>query len=126
MSTVDTRQLSRDSLFVMAKVKVEGDAASTEHTIKVRNLSPGGLMAEGKVKVTRGTLVNVDLRNLGWVEGTVAWKQDDRFGIAFLEDIDPKQARSQSPQGESESATPRFVRPPVKSHVVEPSKLRKI
>ena len=31
----------------------------------------------------------------GWVEGTVAWKQDNRFGIAFVDEIDPKLARGQ-------------------------------
>jgi len=123
MSNVDTRQLSRDSLFVMAKVKVEEDASATEHPVKVRNLSSGGLMAEGKVRVSRGSRVQVDLRNLGWVEGTVAWKQDDRFGIAFLEEIDAKAVRGPVKTG-TDLDTPRFVRPPLKAP--EPSKLRKI
>ncbi len=47
MSNVDTRQLSRDSLFVMAKVRVEEDTSGAEHQVKVRNLSSGGMMAEG-------------------------------------------------------------------------------
>ncbi|OYW44677.1 MAG: pilus assembly protein PilZ, partial [Novosphingobium sp. 12-63-9] len=62
MSNVDTRQMSRDSLFVMARCKVEGDASGTEHRVKVRNLSAAGMMAEGDVKVSRGSLVSVDLR----------------------------------------------------------------
>jgi len=33
------------------------------------------------------------LRNIGWIEGSVAWKQDNRFGIAFADEIDPKKAR---------------------------------
>ncbi|WEK45595.1 MAG: PilZ domain-containing protein [Candidatus Andeanibacterium colombiense] len=122
MSNVDTRQLSRDSLFVLAKVKVEGDGAGIEHPVKVRNLSAGGMMAEGNVRVSRGSRVQVELRNLGWVQGTVAWKQDDRFGIAFIEEIDAKAVRA--PTGNGDLDTPRFVRPPLK--VPEPSKLRKI
>ena len=56
-----------------------------DYRVKVRNLSAGGMMAEGEAKVMRGALVAVELRNIGWVEGSVAWKQDNRFGIAFVE-----------------------------------------
>lgn len=126
MSNVDTRQLSRDSLFVLAKIKVEGDASGTEHRVKVRNLSSAGMMAEGDVKVARGSLVSVDLRNIGWVDGTVAWKQDDRFGIAFIEEVDHRQVLATNTNPTGDLDTPRFVRPPLPSMIPEPSKLRKI
>ena len=92
MSNVDTRQVDRDSLFLLAQLRVDG-RDDVSH-VKVRNLSAGGMMAEGEVKVIRGALVEVELRNIGWVEGTVAWKQENRFGIAFVDEIDPKQARA--------------------------------
>ena len=92
MSNVDTRQVDRDSLFLLAQLRIDGQ--SEMYRVKVRNLSAGGMMAEGVVRVTRGALVEVELRNLGWVEGTVAWKQDNRFGIAFVDEIDPKAARA--------------------------------
>ena len=126
MSQVETRQLSRDSLFLMAKVKVEGDLAGHEHRVKVRNLSSGGMMAEGDAKVARGAMVRVELRNIGWVEGSVAWKQDNRFGIAFMEEIDPRIARAPMQPGDPDNDTPRFVRPPLSKHEIEPKKLRKI
>lgn len=125
MSNIDTRQLSRDSLFVMAKVTVEDEANGTEHPVKVRNLSSGGLMAEGSVKVARGSMVKVELRNIGWIGGTVAWKQDNRFGVAFLEDIDAKAVRKPPPPS-SELNTASFVRPGPRTGIPEPSKLRKI
>lgn len=93
MSNVDTRQVDRDSLFLLAQLRVDG--RSDLYRVKVRNLSAGGMMAEGEVKVDRGALVEVELRNLGWVEGTVAWKQDSRFGIQFVDEVDPKRARAQ-------------------------------
>lgn len=93
MSNVDTRQVNRDSLFLLAQLRVDG--RDEVFRVKVRNLSAGGMMAEGDVKVMRGALVEVELRNIGWVEGTVAWKQDNRFGIAFVDEIDPKRARAQ-------------------------------
>lgn len=124
MSNVDTRQVNRDSLFLLANVRLVGD--STAHRVKVRNLSAGGMMAEGDVKVTRGTLLEVELRNIGWISGSVAWKQDDRFGIAFIDEIDPKLVRA--PAGEpGEQAPPRFTRTPgVSSPPPDPSRLRKI
>ena len=91
MSNVDTRQVDRDSLFLLAQVRVDG--VSQPNRVKVRNLSAGGMMAEGDVEVGRGAPVDVELRNIGWVKGTVAWRQDNRFGIAFIDEIDPKQAR---------------------------------
>lgn len=92
MSNVDNRQVTRDSLFLLAQLKVDGQDAV--HRVKVRNLSAGGMMAEGDVKVVRGSLVSVELRNLGWIDGAVAWKQDDRFGIAFVDHIDTADVRA--------------------------------
>jgi len=91
MGDSDSRHIARDSLFIMADLRVDGQDG--EHRLKVRNLSAGGLMAEGAVKVGRGDSVEVALRNAGWVRGTVAWVQDSRFGVAFAEEIDPKAVR---------------------------------
>lgn len=92
MADQDHRQLSRDSLFLMADLRLQDEDGARK--IKVRNLSAGGMMAEGPLKVGRGTLVSVNIRNIGWVDGEVAWVQGDRCGIAFAEDIDPMIARA--------------------------------
>ena len=120
MADNDHRQLSRDSLFVMAELRVPGQDALAR--VKVRNLSAGGMMAEGAVRAVRGTLVEVNLRNIGWVEGAIAWVQGDRCGIAFSDDIDPMIARAPIIPGES---TPRFVKPPIDFSAPE-QRLRKI
>ena len=52
MSNVDTRQVNRDSLFLLAQLRVDGQDAVCR--VKVRNLSAGGMMAEGEAKVMRG------------------------------------------------------------------------
>ena len=108
MADNDHRQLSRDSLFLMAELRLPGQEALAR--VKVRNLSAGGMMAEGAVKVVRGTLIEVNIRNVGWIEGAIAWVQGDRCGIAFSEDIDPLIARAPITAGEG---TPRFVKPPI-------------
>lgn len=111
MSNVDTRQVGRDSLFLLAQIRVDGN--ENVFRVKVRNLSAGGMMAEGDVPAMRGAGVSVDLRNIGPVQGTVAWIQGNRFGIAFVDDIDPK-----------------LVRAPVEGSIInpagDPKSLRKI
>ena len=125
MSNVDTRQVNRDSLFLLAQVRVDGQ--DEVYRVKVRNLSAGGMMAEGEAKVMRGALVQVELRNVGWVDGSVAWKQDDRFGIAFVDEIDPKIVRGPAmaePQGyNAPSYTKNYVAVPLRQ--TEQDRLRK-
>lgn len=92
MGNNEQRQIARDSLFLMAELRVDG--IEGEHRVRVRNLSAGGLMAEGNVGPHIGETVWINLRNIGWIEGAVAWVQDNRFGVAFKEEIDPLRARS--------------------------------
>lgn len=119
MGDNEHRQIARDSLFVLADLRVDG--LEGEHRIRVRNLSAGGLMAEGSFNVRRGQMVWTNVRNIGWVEGSVAWVQDSRFGIAFRDEIDPRIARASPVVGEG---VPRFTRPPLSSP--ETGDLRKI
>jgi hypothetical protein len=121
MSESEHRQISRDSLFVLADLRVDG--SDCDYRVKVRNLSAGGMMAEGEVKVLRGMQVAINIRNIGWTEGTVAWVQDTRFGIAFRDEIDPKVARAPLVPGTN---TPRYVRPPLMDATADQSRLRKI
>ena len=121
MGDNEHRQIARDSLFVLADMRIDG--SETLQRVKVRNLSAGGMMAEGLGKPVRGQLVWIDLRNIGWIEGAVAWVQDNRVGIAFREEIDPKVARAPPGVGD---ATPRFVRPPLSGTGEPAPQLRKI
>lgn len=72
---------------LMAEFSVSG--RDGVHLIGVRNLSAGGMMGEGAVAVHSGLRVSVDLPRIGRTEGSVAWVQGERFGVAFLQDIDP-------------------------------------
>ncbi len=108
MGDNEHRQIARDSLFVMADLRIDG--VEGEQRIRVRNLSSGGMMAECPTVVQRGQLIWTNLRNIGWVEGSVAWVQDGRFGVAFREEIDPLVVRAPQAVGDT---TPRYVRPPL-------------
>ena len=120
MTEDENRQIVRDSLFVLAEVRLDG--LGGEHKVRVRNLSAGGMMAESSLKAQRGQVVWVNIRNIGWVEGSVAWVHEDRFGIAFLAEIDPKVARAPVASSDVSSS---FVRPPMAT-TGQSGKLRKI
>lgn len=124
---VDTRQVDRDSLFLLADMYVGG--SERPERVKVRNLSPGGMMAEGAIEVERGTSVTVELRNVGPVCGTVAWVQGRRFGVAFEREIDAKLVRvpvSQGDNGDRSGYTQlqKYIAPKLPQSEV--SKLRKV
>lgn len=104
MAGVDTRSDSRDSLFLLASITVEQQ--DEVHRVRVRNLSDGGMMGEGQAKVVRGNRLLIELRNVGKVDGTVAWVQDDRFGVAFDEEIDSAAARAPSNETLDPAASP--------------------
>ena len=98
------RSAARDSLLLSAQLRVEGEA---EATVRVRNLSAGGLMAEYAQPVDVGTAVEVDVRGVGWVAGRIAWKAEGRVGIAFDREIDPMAARKPVGNG---THTPRYAK----------------
>ncbi|QYJ07129.1 PilZ domain-containing protein [Qipengyuania flava] len=107
MSSLETRNVARDSLFLFAELTFEGQPDTVK--VKVRNLSAGGMMAEGGAgEATRGDRLVIELRNVGSVKGNVAWVQGNRFGIAFETEVDPKIVRAPVGTGES---SPRFTRP---------------
>ena len=97
MTGVDTRCGARDSFFLLADILCEGQLSC----VKVRNLSSGGMMAEGGCQVTRGQQLSVTLRNIGTIDGTVAWVEGNRFGVAFAQEIDPAHARRSHQGGEA-------------------------
>lgn len=123
MNPVDTRHVNRESLLLLANLRVDGQ--DTPHRVKVRNLSAGGMMAETDAVVARGTRVSVELRNIGWVDGSVAWRQDNRFGIAFVDAIDPARVREPVVSGgEKTDEMRRFSA--IRPTGPDPEKLRKI
>jgi hypothetical protein len=119
----DHRQIARDSLFVLSRLRLNGKAE--EYRVRVRNLSAGGLMAEGRAHAVPGMPLEIEIRNIGWVEGTVAWVQDDRFGIAFRHEIDPQVVRAPAPDT-PEQLVVRTYGSIVRNNTPKPEQLRKI
>ena len=84
------RSAPRDSMFLMAAVR---RADGTDVTVKVRNLSAGGMMAESPVSFSREDAIEVDLRGIGIIGGKIAWTAGGRIGVQFDTVIDPRLAR---------------------------------
>lgn len=82
----------RDRLLLVADIVAEGEASAARYT--VRNLSSGGMMAQGDHVLTIGARVSVTLRNIGAVQGKVAWAENSRYGISFDNEIDPQAVRA--------------------------------
>lgn len=97
---------ARDSLLLAAHLRLGDD--SSLHQVRIRNLSSGGLMVEYVDHVAVGTSADVEVRNIGWVKGRVAWATEGRIGIAFDHEIDPMAARKPVGTGRK---TPHFVKP---------------
>ncbi|MFC4291628.1 PilZ domain-containing protein [Sphingorhabdus arenilitoris] len=118
------RGQDRDSLFLKAILRFPSSEAEGE--VRIRNLSAGGLMAEAPVRVTRGEKAEVNLRNIGWISGSVAWVTEGRIGIAFDHPIDPKAARK--PTGSNQADKPLYLKKLDEASKIktDPSRLRRI
>jgi hypothetical protein len=102
------REAMRDSLFLVATVRRLAD--DSERTVRVRNLSAGGMMADCAENFGRGEPITITLRGVGDVMGRIAWRSVDKIGVAFDNQIDPKRARK--PVGTAESNVPSHIRQP--------------
>ncbi|MBW4329284.1 PilZ domain-containing protein [Stakelama sp. CBK3Z-3] len=104
------RNAARDSLLLRALMRHAGLSEPVQ--VRVRNLSAGGLMAEYAEPLNIGAKVEIDVRGIGWVQGSVAWATDGRIGVAFDNEIDPKAARKPVGGG---THTPVYVKPPLRN-----------
>ena len=93
------RRDERDSLFVLAQLRPEGEAGAGE-TVRVRNVSSGGLMADAGDRYRQGSRVEIDLEGIGTMHGAVAWSEAGRIGIAFDHPIDKARARKTKSKAE--------------------------
>jgi hypothetical protein len=107
ITSVSNRHATRDSLFLSTDVTVPGFAHVI--TVRVRNLSPGGMMIDGHDAFVEGAEIKTDLRGIGPISGKIAWVMAGRAGVAFDQDIDPKKART--PVGQSK--IPTYARPDI-------------
>ncbi|PVE59950.1 PilZ domain-containing protein [Arthrobacter sp. TPD3018] len=88
---VPPRQPPRESLLLTARLWLHGDHCDRE--VRMRNLSPGGVMVDCSAVREPGSLVRLEMPGLRTVAGKVAWCTAGRMGIAFESPIDPALVR---------------------------------
>ena len=85
------RRAARNSFFLQAQVTVVANGRS--FAVRVRNLSPGGMMADCNRPLAVGDRVEVEVRGVERVGGAVAWVGSGKFGAHFDAMVDPAAAR---------------------------------
>ena len=88
-----TRRASRDSLLLLATIRHKSHDSGDWLPVRVRNLSAVGMMADYDEVAGIGEPVEVNVRGIGTVAGTVAWLRRGRIGIAFDVEVDPMKVR---------------------------------
>jgi hypothetical protein len=85
----DARTASRASLYLAAALYCDGSSSP----VKIRNISSAGVLIEGGVIPSVGSLVQL-VRGGLIVHGLVAWSIEDRAGIKFSGTVDVQQWRA--------------------------------
>lgn len=91
MTATDHRASRRNQIPMLAQLRIEGEAGLL--AIRIRDLSAGGLRAQYAGSTLDGIRIEVELRNIGWVEGRIVWQDERHVGIRFQAPIDSEQAR---------------------------------
>jgi hypothetical protein len=81
----------RDSMFLSATIRHRESEGGW--TLRVRNISAGGLMADCAEHFARGDKIEMELRGVGLQGGTIVWTAGDRIGVAFDKPINPMLTR---------------------------------
>ena len=80
----------RDSMFLQAALRREDGSVAT---VRVRNISDGGVLVETPIPMKQGEAIAVDLRNIGFVPGRIVWTGGGKCGVAFDGQIDARLTR---------------------------------
>ncbi len=84
---LESRQAIRHSVLFMAEIgRADGTLLGQ---VKIRNISSSGLMAETGLPFRVGEKVQVELRGIGSVAGTVVRRTTNKLALKFDLPIDP-------------------------------------
>ncbi|PZQ58607.1 MAG: hypothetical protein DI544_13690 [Sphingomonas taxi] len=85
-TSVQRDDRGRGDVHVSARMRISDDDAG--FLVRIRNLSPGGLMAELPHPLPPDSTVAVKLNGIGWTAGRVVWQTEGRTGVAFDQPVD--------------------------------------
>jgi hypothetical protein len=103
------RNAARDSMMLQAPLRRVNSPVHRPVTLRIRNLSAGGMMAECSEPLGTGEQVVMELRGIGEVTGRVAWCHNGRTGISFDTPIDPRLTRKPVAVPKRPATTPGYA-----------------
>ena len=74
---------------VVLNAQIVGDSLPDPVSIRICNISAGGLMAVVPPHVAVSGYIAVVIRHVGKLFGRIVWARKDRIGIKFDQEIDP-------------------------------------
>ena len=74
---------------VVLSAQITPESEDTPISVRVCNISAGGLMAIVPPHVALRGQVSIMIRHVGKLIGRIVWAQKDRFGVRFDAEIDP-------------------------------------
>lgn len=84
----------RRKVLMRAAMRVRGK--DTSYAVTVRDISSTGLRATSSVSLFAGTIIELELPNLGWIPGEVVRTAEEReIGIRFGLVIEPERTQTQ-------------------------------
>ena len=90
LNLLDTRDVARERMLMFAKLML---ANTSEHRVRIRDLSAQGVQAEGDVGTQPGEQVDVDFGAAGKAAAVVAWCDGAVIGLKFDQEIEPELVR---------------------------------
>ena len=85
----DNFETSERRYAVVLNAQIVTDVLPDPVSIRICNISAGGLMAIVPPHVVLGGSVAVFIRHIGKLVGRIAWARKDRIGVRFDQEIDP-------------------------------------
>jgi c-di-GMP-binding flagellar brake protein YcgR len=76
----DRRSSERIDVTLWTRISLSDDS---EYPARVTNISPSGMMAMTPCGAHEDVTVRVKIVEIGWVDGIIAWRMNDRIGIIF-------------------------------------------
>ena len=86
---VDQRRVKRDEIFIATRLRRRSPPYGDPVPAYLLNISRFGFMARTNLNLIDGSLVSIEVPELGELVGRTNWSMDEKFGAEFLQPLDP-------------------------------------
>lgn len=86
---VDQRRAQRDEIFIATRIRPCSPPFGDPAPAYLLNVSRFGFMARTELSPIDGSLISIELPELGQLVGRKIWSMEQNIGAEFLEALDP-------------------------------------